>query len=484
MILNLMRVEGISPEFMLEHSFFQFQNAASVPVLEKQQLRIEEELSQIHIDDEVTIKEYYDIRKQLDTYNDDVRHIITHPTYVLSFLQGGRLLKIKIGQFEYGWGVVVGYQKRVNKRNKTRDFTDHESYIVDVMVNTMFIDSPMNLIKPFNPEFPEGIRPAKEGEKSKSEVIPITLDSIEQIGNLRLYLPKDLKTQQQKETLAKSLNEVKRRFEDGIPLLDPIENMKIEDNDFKNLLKKIEVLESKLYSNPLSLSPRLKELYEQYGSKIALQKDLKSAKDKILEAQAVIQLDDLRHRKRVLRRLGFTNSADVIELKGRVACEISTGDELLLTELIFNGNFNELSPEQCASLLSCFVFQERSKEIPRLKPELAEPLKQMQEMASKIAKVSKESKIEIVEKEYIESFRPELMEVVFAWCKGATFTQICKMTDVYEGSLIRMFKRLEEMLRQLIMAAKTIGNVALEEKMEKATELVHRDIVSAGSLYL
>jgi ATP-dependent RNA helicase DOB1 len=40
------------------------------------------------------------------------------------------------------------------------------------------------------------------------------------------------------------------------------------------------------------------------------------------------------------------------------------------------------------------------------------------------------------------------------------------------------------MLRQLIMAAKTIGNVALEEKMEKATELVHRDIVSAGSLYL
>lgn len=35
MILNLMRVEGISPEFMLEHSFFQFQNATSVPVMEK-----------------------------------------------------------------------------------------------------------------------------------------------------------------------------------------------------------------------------------------------------------------------------------------------------------------------------------------------------------------------------------------------------------------------------------------------------------------
>jgi Superfamily II RNA helicase len=185
-----------------------------------------------------------------------------------------------------------------------------------------------------------------------------------------------------------------------------------------------------------------------------------------------------------MRRLGFTTQNDIIELKGRVACEISTGDELLLTELIFNGNFNDLSVEQCVSLLSCFVFQERAKEVPRLKPELAEPLKNMQDMASKIAKVYKECKIEIVEKEYTESFRPELMEVTFAWCKGASFTQICKMTDVYEGSLIRMFKRLEELIRQLVVAAKTIGNGELEAKMEKGLELVHRDIVSAGSLYL
>lgn len=35
MILNLMRVEGISPEFMLERCFYQFQNTASVSTLEK-----------------------------------------------------------------------------------------------------------------------------------------------------------------------------------------------------------------------------------------------------------------------------------------------------------------------------------------------------------------------------------------------------------------------------------------------------------------
>lgn len=38
MIINLMRVEGVSPEFMLERCFFQFQNTMSVPVLEDSQL--------------------------------------------------------------------------------------------------------------------------------------------------------------------------------------------------------------------------------------------------------------------------------------------------------------------------------------------------------------------------------------------------------------------------------------------------------------
>ncbi len=60
-----------------------------------------------------------------------------------------------------------------------------------------------------------------------------------------------------------------------------------------------------------------------------------------------------------MRRLGYADAADVIELKGRVACEISSGDELLLTELIFNGAFNDLTVEQEVALLSCFVFQEK-----------------------------------------------------------------------------------------------------------------------------
>lgn len=487
MILNLMRVEGISPEFMLENSFFQFQNAASVPKMEQKLQQLTSSLNEIHVDDEFIIKEYYDLQRQLEIYQADVRKVITHPGHILPFLQPGRVVKIKLNNDthdDYGWGMVVSFTKRTNKRNPSHTFTDHEAYLVTVFVYTMFVDSPANLIKPFNPQLAEGIRPARAGEKSRAEYIPITLDSIEKISSVRLKVPDEFKTSAAKRNLVKTMKDLPKRLADGIPLMDPVESMKIDDPDFKILLRKIDVLESKLISNPLYNSVRLNELYEKYDNKVKIEGEIKELKERILEAQAVIQLDDLRHRKRVLRRLGFTTANDIIELKGRVACEISTGDELLLTELIFNGNFNDLSLEQCAALLSCFVFQERAKEVPRLKPELAEPLKSMQDMATKLAKIFKECKIELVEKEYVESFRLELMEVTYSWCKGASFTQICKMTDVYEGSLIRMFKRLEEMLRQMVTAAKTIGNAALEEKMEKAIEMVHRDIVSAGSLYL
>ena len=58
------------------------------------------------------------------------------------------------------------------------------------------------------------------------------------------------------------------------------------------------------------------------------------------------------------------------------------------------------------------------------------------------------------------------------------------MTDVYEGSLIRVFRRLEELLRQMAQAGKVMGNDELEKKFEEALTKVKRDLVAAQSLYL
>lgn len=133
----------------------------------------------------------------------------------------------------------------------------------------------------------------------------------------------------------------------------------------------------------------------------------------------------------------------------------------------------------------------------------------MQEIAHRIAKVSKESKLVIDEDEYISSFKVELMDAVVQWCKGASFTEICKvclafnwsskpwrlttlfsiflqLTDQFEGSLIRVFRRLQELIRQMSQAAKVIGNTELKEKFDKASEMLERpnSVIFCSSLYL
>ena len=118
----------------------------------------------------------------------------------------------------------------------------------------------------------------------------------------------------------------------------------------------------------------------------------------------------------------------------RVACEISSADELLLTEMMFQGAFNDLTPEQCAALLSCFVLSERIEMRQPLKDEaLTNPLKIMTSIARRIAKVSQESKMSVIEEEYIASFKSELMDVVYSWAKGSNFQEIWYTTATIQG---------------------------------------------------
>jgi ATP-dependent RNA helicase DOB1 len=132
MVLNLMKVEGISPEFMLERCFFQFQSSTGIPLLEEgkyfhdlsrpacssmlsfAELKREEEIKDSTIiPDEQLVAEYYEYRQQLDQMGQDFRDVITHPTYSLPFLQPGRLVKVKYQKLDFGWGVIINYSKRL-----------------------------------------------------------------------------------------------------------------------------------------------------------------------------------------------------------------------------------------------------------------------------------------------------------------------------------------------------------------------------------
>lgn len=56
-----------------------------------------------------------------------------------------------------------------------------------------------------------------------------------------------------------------------------------------------------------------------------------------------------------------------------------------------------------------------------------------QETARRICKLSNECKLSMVENEYVESFKPAMMDVVKKWVEGMSFAEILKKTEIFEG---------------------------------------------------
>ena len=49
--------------------------------------------------------------------------------------------------------------------------------------------------------------------------------------------------------------------------------------------------------------------------------------------------------------------------------------------------------------------------------------------------------------EYLNNFKLTMVDLTKAWCEGKTFAEICKMSVMFEGSIIRCLRRLDELLK-------------------------------------
>ncbi|CAH0514963.1 unnamed protein product [Peronospora belbahrii] len=194
---------------------------------------------------------------------------------------------------------------------------------------------------------------------------------------------------------------------------------------------------------------------------------------------------DFQQRLSVLKRLGYISDDGVVQIKGRVACEINTCEELVLTEMIFENVLANLEPEEIVAVLSALIFQEKSLSEPTLTPTLEITRDVVKNIAEALGLIQLEQRLDIDPAVYCKgALNFGLMEVVYEWARGMPFKQLCELTDVQEGSIVRCITRLDEVCREVRTAARVIGDPQLYRKMEVASEAIKRDVVFASSLYL
>jgi len=260
---------------------------------------------------------------------------------------------------------------------------------------------------------------------------------------------------------------------------------KIRSLEFVELLQERSSLLQKRASLACRLDGDFEEQYQAMHGYRILEDKVASLKQAISE-QNLELLPDYEQRISVLKDLQYIDENSTVLLKGRVACEINTGHELVLTELILENFLSGYEPHEVVALLASFVFQERRSETePVLTDRLKEGKDRITALADRVTAVQVAQRANVAE-EGAESNNLNfgLSEVVYEWARGMPFDEITQLTDVQEGTIVRTITRLDETCREVRDAARVIGDAALYQKMEACQACIKRDIVFCASLYL
>ncbi|KAJ0513565.1 putative RNA helicase [Helianthus annuus] len=507
MIMHLLRVEELKVEDMLKRSFAEFHAQKKLP--EQQQLlmrKLAQPTKTIEcIKGEPAIEEYYEWYLEAEMYRNHITEAVLQSSVSQPFLMPGRVVVVKSqsGQ-DHLLGVILKAPTSVNKQYIVMVLTPSlPSISDDPQKNT---NAGLQILMPKSKRGMDDDYYSSATSRKGSGAVKIKLphrgtaagasyevreiDTKEflSICNAKIKIDQvGLLEDDSAAAYSKTVVSLLNKKVDGNkypPALDPVKDLKLKDMNLVDAYYKWNNLLQKMSQNKCHNCIKLEE-------HIKVAREIKSYKDEVntlkfqMSDEALQQMPDFQGRIDVLKEIGCIDSDLVVEIKGRVACEMNSGEELICTECLFENQLDDLEPEEAVALMSAFVFQQRNASEPSLTPRLAQAKQRLYDTAIKLGQLQAHFKIQIEPEEYArENLKFGLVEVVYEWAKGTPFADICELTDVPEGLIVRTIVRLDETCREFRNAAAIMGNSALYKKMEVASNAIKRDIVFAASLYI
>lgn len=348
----------------------------------------------------------------------------------------------------------------------------------------------------------KGAKDAKELESNTTEtllgkryaVLDIPESCIAMVTNIEATSVnfKTLVASSSKKELASSVEmlvqlEQKYPQKNLLSYVDVVNDLKLKSLDVVTMYSNWEQLYNQVVTHPCTTGATGGTLSRVMGKvdKMSKLKDYVTRLTRELSNDSLSLFPDFQQRLKVLKRLGYISEDGVVQVKGRVACEINTCEEIVLTEMIFENVLANLEPEEIVAVLSALIFQEKTQSEPALTPRLEEAREVVKSIAESLGLIQLEQHLDIDPAVYCKgALNFGLMEVVYEWSRGMPFKELCLLTDIQEGSIVRCITRLDEVCREVRNAARVIGDPRLFRKMEVASESIKRDVVFASSLYL
>ncbi|KAM4087903.1 hypothetical protein ACB094_07G030900 [Castanea mollissima] len=214
-ILNLMsRAEGqFTAEHVIKNSFHQFQYEKALPDIGNKVSKLEQEATMLDASGEAEVADYHKLKLDIAQLEKKLMGEITRPERVLYNLRPGRLVKIREGGTDWGWGVVVNVVKRPSTGVGSLP-SRGGGYIVDTLLHC----SPGSSENSSRPK----PCPPRPGEKGEMHVVPVQLPLISALSKLMISIPPDLRPLEARQSILLALQELNTRFPQGLPKLNPV----------------------------------------------------------------------------------------------------------------------------------------------------------------------------------------------------------------------------------------------------------------------
>ncbi len=207
-------------------------------------MNLKRAIEEIQLDSETksSLETFDSLNFDLRQHFHEIQKQVCNPTNCLKFMQPGRLVKIVIGELDYGYGVVVDFERKKEKYCRPQ-------YFLEVLLR---VANKMKCME-------EGIKgpitpvPAVDGESSELVLSTVALHAVNSISSIRLlYLPKELKQPESRLAVLKSLSDILRCYPEDLPLLDPVVDMGISDDSMVQAICRSKKLNHKIQKHSIN----------------------------------------------------------------------------------------------------------------------------------------------------------------------------------------------------------------------------------------
>ncbi|KZO92822.1 antiviral helicase [Calocera viscosa TUFC12733] len=485
MILNLLRVEALRVEEMIKRSFSENASQRLLPDQQRKVLEVEKELKAMpDINCPVCapdIETFYDVSADLAYLNSRLVELTASHPHGDKWLRGGRVVVLRNGHFTQNLAILLKPVALQVPSSATSPLARQYLFLAlaDPETKSGSRDRPPSKVPPRWPPEPSKLAAGTV----VYDLVIASLGDIQFVTNRMVQVDVNAIADQHKivpmKQAAETLQEIALEWE-TLDMLPEAEWDKIRTLDFQDTLRNRNNMLRLLEGKACVLCEDFLKHYDAVHAVKTLKAQIAGLK-LALSDQNLELLPDYEQRVQVLKDLKLIDERSTVLLKGRVACEINSASELILTELILENTLARYEPEEVVALLSAFLFQEKSDSEPVIPPKLEEGKAEVVRLAERVQKVELANKVATEDFEGKLNFG--LMEVVYEWARGMPFEKITELTDVPEGTIVRVITRLDETCREVRDAARVIGDADLFKKMEEAQIKIKRDIVFAASLY-